>query len=57
MLEAMQDKHVHICEYERKDRLFTGLIVCTTRDVYLSSKDRPLAQEKASPKPETQTQA
>ena len=54
MLKAMQGKHVHIFEYERKGRLFTGLIVCTACGFYLSSQDRPSAPDKDAPKAETQ---
>ena len=54
MLKAMQGKHVHIFEYERKGRLFTGLIVCTACGFYLSSQDRPSTPDKDAPKAETQ---
>lgn len=55
MLVGMLGKqHVHIFEYERKDDLFTGLIVCTVCGVYLSSSDEPSAQEKAATRTESQ---
>lgn len=47
-------KHVCIFELEREGLVSTGAIVCTVCGVYLSSPERPSAQDMTGSKQESQ---